>query len=430
MGGIKWSKEEKEFLKKEYPLKSAEYISDLIDRSKNAIYIKADEMGIESRKCGSGVRWTQKEIDILKEKYPIEDLSKLSSELGRSKSSIKSKAEELGIKKRKELREEERKKAKFLFKEGFNVSEISKRLRVPKDIVRNSLCCEEILEMLYFDKGLTQEEIGEKLNSNQPFISEKMREKGIKTNSHNPWTIKEEKILEENYLEASKEELLSLLPTRTWSAIKAKAMKLGVCQSFEEYRNSDEVKKKLRSLAEKNKIDVDFCEKETLAYILGVIDGDGFHDREHTIGLEVKSPEFADKFAEKLKKLGLNPGRGTRNDRDRETVWASSGTLVEWYLELSKEEKLKWLEEENLEWNYIEGRYESDGNIHPSGGLRVVSYDKEELDFLEEIFSNLEIRFTRQKYNLWIPRTSAKKFFNKTNLVLRNMEDYRAKVRC
>lgn len=426
MEAVKWSKKEKELLREEYPVNGADYVSKILNRSKNAVYVKANEMDIKSRKCGSGIKWNPKEIKILEKKYPFVDTSKLSLELSRTEKSIRNKAAELGIVKKKKLKEEEKIRIKHLFKQGFSVREIERKLEVPMALIKNTLCNKKKLEMLYHGEGLTQQEIAEKLDLNQPFVSEKMKENGIETRSHEAWTKKEEKVLRENYLETSKEKLLSLLPKRTWSAIKAKALKLGISRPLEEYRKSDEVKKKLRSLAEENMIEVDFEKKEVLSYVMGVIDGDGFHDREHTIGLEVKSPEFANKFAEKLKKLGLNPGRGNREDRQRETVWASSKQLIKWYMDLSKEEKLEWLEEEGSEWDYIEGRYESDGNIHPSGGLRIVSYDGKELSFLEKLFSKLDIGCRRQKFNLWISRTSAGKFFAKTNPVLRSEEDHKA----
>lgn len=83
-----WSKKEIEILKENYEKKSANMISKHMDRTKNAIYLKAQNLGLESKVCGSGKIWTDEEVKILKEKYPTKKTSKLAAELGRSELSI------------------------------------------------------------------------------------------------------------------------------------------------------------------------------------------------------------------------------------------------------------------------------------------------------------------------------------------------------
>jgi len=184
-------------------------------------------------------------------------------------------------------------------------------------------------------------------------------------------------------------------------------------------RNSEEVRSKLRSISKKNIIQVDFQGTDTISYILGVIDGDGFHDGEFTLGLEVNSIEFAEKFYMSLEKIGLNPGKGKRDRNDLNTVWASSKQFVDWYKDIRKDNRAKWLTHNGNKWKYIEGRYESDGNIHPSGSPRITSTDNKELKLISRILSDLSIKCSIQKENIWISKSSSKDFFKNIDPVIK-----------
>lgn len=61
------------------------------------------------------------------------------------------------------------------------------------------------------------------------------------------WTQKEIEILKEHYTYASKEELLELLPKRSWHAIQNKALKLGLKRRTK-FKNEQDFKKYLESL--------------------------------------------------------------------------------------------------------------------------------------------------------------------------------------
>lgn len=428
MGGKNWSRREKDILKLKYPKKSAEVLAEELGRSKYSIYIKASEMGIKSEKCGFGVKWSEEEIEILREKYPFKPASEVADVLNRSVKSVKSKAKSLEVKKKRKLNEVEKVDIRRLYKKEGDMESIASEVKVPLDLVRKVICCKEKLEKLYKERGLTQKEIAGELGVNQPYISERMREYGITTEACEPWSEKEEKILIESYLKVPKGKLLSLLPSRSWSAIKAKALKLGLTRLAEEYRKSERVKEKLRSLAEKNTIQVNFKEKNTLSYVLGVMDGDGFHDKKHTIGLEVISKEFADKFYKALQKLNLRPGRGTRKNRKLETVWASSKQLIDWYELMNSGEREKWLKEEGDEWKYIEGRYESDGSIRSGGSPCICSTDEEELEFIYTLLSNLEIECSKQKQMVYVYHSSKDEFFENITPIIKN-RDNESKVR-
>jgi len=271
----------------------------------------------------------------------------------------------------------------------------------------------EELYRLYHEEDLSQRQIGERLGVTQSSVSKWMSKYGIKSDIVSPWTEEEKHILRENY-PGNKSEISEKLPERSWNAIKLKAMDLGLARDQEEYRQSQEVAEKCRKLAEENEIDVKFEEAEVLSYVLGVIDGDGFHDNNGTIGLEVKDLEFAEKFVGKLEILGLNPNTGQR--RGKEAVWASSQVLVEWLQNL--ENKIDWIFDEGSAWKYIEGQYDSDGNLHPSGSPRICSYDEQEKKLIQQILQNLNVECNIQQNNVWVAKSSSNKFFNNVNSVL------------
>jgi transcriptional regulator with XRE-family HTH domain len=271
----------------------------------------------------------------------------------------------------------------------------------------------EELYRLYHEENLSQRQIGERLGVTQSSVSNWMSEHDIKSDIASSWTEKEKRVLKQNY-PGDKSEISELLPERSWNAIKLKAMDLGLARNQEEYRNSEELAEKCRKLAEENEIDVKFDETESLSYILGVIDGDGFHDNNGTIGLEVKDSEFAEKFVENLKALGLNPNTGQREGK--EAVWASSQVVVAWLQNLQN--KVDWLSDEGDAWKYIEGQYDSDGNLHPCGSPRICSYDEQEKKIVQKILQNLNVECNIQQNNVWVAKSSSNKFFNNVNSVL------------
>lgn len=266
---------------------------------------------------------------------------------------------------------------------------------------------------LYHEKGLTQKKIAERLDVTQGCISKRMKEHGINS-GYDFWSEDEEKILQKNYKQVSKQEAIELLPGRSWEAIKLKAMELGLSTPIEKHRKSKEVIRQLRKNSEENTLEVDFGRGAALSYVLGVIDGDGFHDRNGAVGLETKSKEFADKFADSLKSIGLNPGRGNR--RGKETVWASSKQLVKWLMQLDYESKFEWLENSGSRWEYIEGAYDSDGNFS-NPGPRICSYDEEEKQFLKRVLESLGLEANIHSNNVYVPAKSKKKFFENVDTV-------------
>ena len=274
----------------------------------------------------------------------------------------------------------------------------------------------EKLHRMYHEEDLSQREIGERLGVTQSSVSKWMDELGIESDIASLWTEEEKETLRQHYPN-EKEILMEKLSERSWNAIKLKAMDLGIAKSAEEHRNSKEVAEKLRELSEQSKIEVNFDKASQISYILGVVDGDAFHDNKGTIGLEVKDREFAEKFKENLDIVGLNPNSKPRSSKH--AVWASSRELLDWLKKLDDQNrKIQWLQEQGDLWKYLEGQYDSDGNLHPSGSPRICSYDEEEKELVAELLNQVGIQNSIQQNNVWIAKSDSSKFFENVDSVL------------
>lgn len=272
----------------------------------------------------------------------------------------------------------------------------------------------EKIRNLYHKENLTQKEIAERMGLSQPCISKKMKKYNIDSDYKGFWTGDEEEKLRKIYKNRSREEVDQEFPDRSWNAIKLKAMDLGLAKPMEEHRKSEEVRQRLKENAERNAINVDFQKKQEISYIIGVIDGDGYTDNTGTLGLEVKNPDFADKFSEKLSSAGLNPGRGQR--RGKKTVWASSKELVEWLEGFDYMSKSRWLFQKGEPWSYIEGAYDSDGDLSHVGP-RICSYNEQEKKFIRKILEKLGLVCSIQSNNVYLRKSSKQKFFENVDPV-------------
>ncbi|MFB6215584.1 MAG: hypothetical protein ABEJ72_01225 [Candidatus Aenigmatarchaeota archaeon] len=270
----------------------------------------------------------------------------------------------------------------------------------------------QALKRLYIEQGLSQREIAEKYNRTQAWVSKKMTEFGIDSEYTGFWTEEEKQLMKKHYPH-NREKLKSELD-RSWKAIKCQAIKQGLARDQEEYRKSEEVANKLRELAEEKSIDVDFGNKEALSYVLGVIDGDGYHDDKSTVGLEVKFGDFAEKFIEHLSELGLNPNR--RKRRGKINVWGSSSDLVDWIMDFDKDSKFEWLKEEGDCWKYLEGCYDSDGDFS-NPGPRICSYDAREKKFLKKVLESLGLEARIHSNNVYVPASYRDRFFENVDPV-------------
>lgn len=272
----------------------------------------------------------------------------------------------------------------------------------------------EKIRKLYHKENLTQKEIANRMELTQPCISKKMKKYNIDSDYKGFWTEAEENRMKEIYTEKSREQVNEAFPERSWNAIKLKAMDLGLAKPIEEHRKSEEVRQILKENAEKNAVEVGFEKKQKISYILGVVDGDGYTDNSGTLGLEVKNPEFADKFSKKLSSVGLNPGRGQR--RGKETVWASSKEFTDWLESFNYDSKFEWLIESGDIWNYIEGAYDSDGNLS-NPGPRICSYDEKEKKFIKRLLDYLGLDCKIHTNNVYVRAVNREKFFENVDPV-------------
>jgi len=120
-----------------------------------------------------------------------------------------------------------------------------------------------------------------------------------------------------------------------------------------------------------NTINPNFEKKDELAYLAGIIVGDGFtarnKKRNYVIGLESKDKAFVESFAKCLENLALNPNICYRERRNHTNMWichSRSKKLLEWCEALSPNEIRNLLEDsEGRIKLYLKGFYESEGHV-------------------------------------------------------------------
>jgi len=195
---------------------------------------------------------------------------------------------------------------------------------------------------LYYDENLTQSEIGKKLGYTQQGISKIMKKNDIKTNHY--WSEVEEGFLRDNYKKLGVNEIGFELK-RSKGAIYTKAWKMGLTE------NPQIFWKPLNSYS--------------LAYILGVILGDGYVSKKlskrYKIGLNVKDKEFAEAFHNALLKIGLKAMLKLK--KDNWWVWSCNKNFCEWFNNLTLNQIISIIEENDLIPPFIRGMYDSDGSF-------------------------------------------------------------------
>lgn len=95
--GKEWTAEEDNILKEYYSVEGSEVINRLSGRTKRAIMVRANLLGIN--KIEKGSTWTKEEIEILKKYYPFEGANKVKSRLNnRTKYAVVNQVTKLGLK--------------------------------------------------------------------------------------------------------------------------------------------------------------------------------------------------------------------------------------------------------------------------------------------------------------------------------------------
>ncbi len=128
---------------------------------------------------------------------------------------------------------------------------------------------------------------------------------------------------------------------------------------------------------------------ENMAYILGVMEGDGYAYRNHSnyiIGLGVTSEKFAKSFFDALKKIGLNPHMGYKNvkkynpnAKDQFSVTSNSKRFYSWHKQLSIQQIQNILERNQKYMRaFVRGFYESEGTLSMGKYWRTKIYNSNE----------------------------------------------------
>lgn len=111
---------------------------------------------------------------------------------------------------------------------------------------------------------------------------------------------------------------------------------------------------------------------ENLAYILGVIEGDGYvNPKQYSITLNVRNKTFANSFLIALKKIDLNSKLIIYNNYDRDfyITYAASKLFYLWY----KDQNFEWIKKnKKYAINFIRGMYESEGCIYYVGTSQTI----------------------------------------------------------
>jgi DNA-binding transcriptional regulator WhiA len=197
----------------------------------------------------------------------------------------------------------------------------------------------------------------------------------------------------------------------------------GKHHSEETRKKMSEAKKalNLRENLEYARIKVDFSQKESLSYLLGALLGDGYVTRvrykvrgvpcfDYRILLRVKDKEFAEKVAEELRKVGLNP----KVCRTKDGYWktqARSKIFYHWFKTVNPKQ---FLDSEECKLAFLTGIFDAEGyfskNIyfsHRRGryyikyGISICNNDTNLIHFVKELLEELGfhpwVRGTRNK---------------------------------
>lgn len=89
----RWTKDELEFLNKNYNNKDIDFLCKNLNRTKSSVYKKAMRLGLTEKT----ENWSEEDIDILTKYWGKRSKKKITEMLGRSVLSINKKARELGL---------------------------------------------------------------------------------------------------------------------------------------------------------------------------------------------------------------------------------------------------------------------------------------------------------------------------------------------
>jgi intein-encoded DNA endonuclease-like protein len=184
--------------------------------------------------------------------------------------------------------------------------------------------------------------------------------------------------------------------TKRKISIKLKGKFAGQNNPFFGKQHSEETKKLLSQLKRgQYLIHLNLNMSEDLAYILGVLKGDGcvyLHGRGADIKLVCKHREFAISFYNALSRIGLNPKLYIDNGYHK--VEASSKAFYNWYKKLTLSDIEMLLQNEKYIIAFIRGFYESEGNYYePEHCIHIYNTDKGLIELCQRFLQKLGFDF-------------------------------------
>ena len=145
---------------------------------------------------------------------------------------------------------------------------------------------------------------------------------------------------------------------------------------------------------------------ESLAYILGVIEGDGCISK-NRVKLHVTDKDFADEFEKHLKIIGFDniKRRIVKRPNHKEVyeVYVFSAPFCEWYHKLEKYgDYEKMFNNKNFMGLFLRGIFDSEGSV--SSSIRMTNTNKDLLDLCCKFLNKLKIEFSVYHKNVEIIR--------------------------
>jgi hypothetical protein len=224
------------------------------------------------------------------------------------------------------------------------------------------------LERLYWNEKLTQAWIAEKFGVDIHTVLRWMKKYGIAVRSRSARELRWKEIFEKNRRE--RKPLLEELYWKKGLKQKEIAALLGTTQwMISKWMRKYGVARRSRSEVHMRKIDLSMS--PNLAYILGVLKGDGNvirvpsgKNRKWQVRLRTEAKKFVLSFKDALEKLDLNTYMWTERSKSGNTVYcvgSDSKMLVEWFLNLRLCDIKEKLESPQLIYAFVRGFYESEG---------------------------------------------------------------------
>jgi len=328
---------------------------------------------------------------------------------------LKKQGVELRVKKTFNVTENMTKEFVKLYAQGLTTYEIARRFNIDQstvykhlkekrpDLLRSNQKVTKEMEKCFielFKKGNHPSEIAERYDLVEETVRRYLRKNGYQTRA-SPTEITEDMIdkfvelYQKGYSTCQIAEIFNISDVTVWRHLTTRGIKP---------RDSGSYRIKVPNLEP----------SEDLAYILGVIEGDGsvFHIKfenysdHYIVQLKVTDKDFAEAFKKALENIGLTPilYLEPKYAKNRKNIWvvkANSKYFYEWYNSLDRYKDFEKIlgNNEKLIGAFLRGFFDSEGSI---GKRRNGTYttpsayntDKKLIDFICKLLDKLGIKYT------------------------------------